>query len=88
MQRADVLDTAKVLVTKERADQHGNMENNFATIAEYWSTHLGFQVLPTDVGVMMALLKIARIKSNPRNADNYVDGCGYLACAGEIAVRE
>lgn len=88
MQRADVLDTAKVLVTKERADQHGNMENNFATIAEYWSTHLGFQVLPTDVGVMMALLKMARIKSNPRNADNYVDGCGYLACAGEIAVRE
>jgi hypothetical protein len=88
MQRADVLDTAKVLVTKERADQHGNMENNFATIAEYWSTHLGFQVLPTDVGVMMALLKMARIKSNPKNADNYVDGCGYLACAGEIAVRE
>lgn len=88
MQRAEVLDTAKVLVTKERADQHGNMENNFATIAEYWSTHLGFQVLPTDVGVMMALLKMARIKSNPRNADNYVDGCGYLACAGEIAVRE
>jgi len=88
MQRAEVLDTAKVLVTKERADQHGNMENNFATIAEYWSTHLGFQVLPTDVGVMMALLKMARIKSNPRNADNYIDGCGYLACAGEIAVRE
>lgn len=88
MQRADVLDTAKVLVTKERADQHGNMENNFATIAEYWSTHLGFQVLPTDVGVMMALLKMARIKSNPKNADNYIDGCGYLACAGEISVRE
>lgn len=88
MQRAEVLEAAKVLVTKDRADQHGNMENNFATIAEYWSTHLGFQVMPADVGIMMALLKIARMKSNVAYRDNYEDGCGYLACAGEIAIRE
>lgn len=86
--RADVLDAAKILVTKDRADQHGNMENNFATIAEYWSTHLGSEVKPSDVGIMMALLKIARMKSNVEYKDNYEDGCGYLACAGEIAIRE
>lgn len=88
MKRAEVLDAAKALVTKDRADQHGDMENNFTTIAEYWSTHLGFQVLPQDVGIMMALLKIARMKSNVVYKDNYEDGCGYLACAGEIAIRE
>ena len=87
MNRAEVLDTAKGYVTKDRAAQHGEMENNFATIAEYWSTHLGFQITPTDVGVMMALLKMARVKSNPKNDDNYVDGCGYLACAAEVAAK-
>ena len=88
MKRAEVLDTAKEYVTKDRANQHGDMENNFSTIAEYWSTHLGFQINAVDVGIMMMLLKAARMKSNPANADNYIDGCGYLACAGEIAARE
>jgi len=36
------------------------------------------------VGIMMALLKIARLKGNPYHQDNYVDGAGYLACAGEL----
>jgi hypothetical protein len=35
---------------------------------------------------MMTLFKLARIKSNPAHLDSYIDGCGYLACAGEIAV--
>lgn len=83
MKRVDCLDTAKAYVTKDRANDHGDMEDNFATIATYWSTHLGHKIEPQDVGVMMALLKMARIKSNPFHEDNYVDGAGYLACAAE-----
>ena len=41
MKRAEVLDTAKEYVTKDRAADHGNMEDNFTTIAKYWSNHLG-----------------------------------------------
>ena len=40
-----------------------------------------------DIGreaVMMTLLKAARIKSNPKHPDNWVDACGYMACGGEI----
>jgi len=85
MNRAEVLDTAKGYVTKDRASDHGDMENNFATIADYWSVHLDINVSVEDVAVMMALLKIARIKSNPIHEDNWVDGCGYLACGGELA---
>ena len=70
-------------VTKDRAADHGAMEDNFRTIARYWSIHLGMDITPGDVGVMMSLLKIARIKSNVSHEDNYVDGCGYLACAAE-----
>ena len=84
MKRAEILDTAKQYVTKDRASDYGDMENNFSTIAEYWSTHLGVEVYAADVAVMMTLLKLARIKSNPRHQDNWVDGCGYLACGGEL----
>ena len=83
MKRAEVLETAKQYVTKDRAADHGAMEDNFRTIASYWSVHLGIEVSPTDVGVMMSLLKIARVKSNVKHEDNYIDGCGYLACAAE-----
>jgi hypothetical protein len=84
MKRAEVLDTAKQYVTRDRAADHGDMEDNFRTIAEYWSVYLGVEVHPADVAVMMTLLKIARISSNPKHEDNWVDGCGYLACGGEI----
>jgi ribosomal protein L20 len=85
MKRPEILDTAKQYVTKDRAADHGDMENNFRTIAEYWSTHLGMAVTPDDVAVMMTLLKLARIKSNRKHLDNWIDGAGYLACGGEIA---
>jgi hypothetical protein len=60
------------------------MEDNFNTIGAYWSVHLGVKVDATDVAVMMNLLKVARIKSNPKHPDNWVDACGYMACGGEI----
>ena len=82
--RGQVLDTAKEYVTKDRAADHGNMEDNFSTIGKYWSVHLGVDVSATDVAVMMSLLKAARIKSNPTHPDNWVDACGYMACGGEI----
>lgn len=87
MYRRDILETATQYVTKDRAADHGNMEDNFRLIAEYWSLHLDCDVAADDVGVMMALLKVARMKGNPAHMDNYIDGCGYLACAGEIAHR-
>ena len=85
--RADILDTAKGYVTKDRAAVHGDMEDNFNTIGKYWSVHLGVDVSATDVAVMMNLLKVARIRSNELNMDNWEDACGYMACGGEIASK-
>jgi len=85
MNRSEILDAAKQAVTKDREATHGNMEDNFNTISNYWSIHLGIPITKNDVAVMMALLKAARIKSNPSHADNWVDGAGYFACGGEIA---
>lgn len=88
MGRAAVLDTAKDYVTRDRAADHGDMEDNFRTIASYWNTHLGIDFIePQDVAVMMTLLKIARIRQNEKHLDNWIDACGYMACGGEIVSK-
>ena len=93
MTRAEILDTAKQIVTTDRNARYGEPENNFAVIAEYWSTYLsqhnGGRVIlltPMDVATMMALFKIGRITTAGEfTADSYVDCAGYAAIAGEIA---
>ncbi len=84
MTRNEILTTAAQIVTKDRQATHGDAERNFGLIAAYWSAHLDHPVSATDVAVMMTLLKLARIRSNAAHADNWIDGCGYLACGGEI----
>ena len=87
--RGQVLDTAKEYVTKDRAADHGDMQDNFQRIADYWNTHLGLisYIKDTDVAVMMSLLKVARIHSNTKNPDNWIDACGYMSCGGELASK-
>ena len=85
MNRIDVLALAADCVTRDRAAQHGDAARNFGLIARYWTAHLGYPVTAQDVPVMMTLLKLARIKSGSGNADNWVDGCGYLALGGELS---
>jgi len=88
--RGDILDTAKQYVDTDRANEHGDMEDNFNMIADYWNIHLGLIefIKAEDVGVMMALLKIARTHSNSANPDNYIDAAGYMACSAELAVNK
>jgi len=85
MERAEILETAMQYVTEDRAASHGDMERNFDLIGRYWSLHLGVTVTSLDVGIMMSLLKVARMQGNPSHMDNYIDCAGYMACAGEIA---
>ena len=85
--RSEILDTAKEYVTKDRATEHGDMESNLTTIGELWGVYLERHVDPADVAVMMTLLKIARIKSNPSNSDSWIDGCGYMSCGGELSAK-
>jgi hypothetical protein len=88
MKRSEILDTAKQYVTVDRAATHGSAERNFGLIAAYWSAHLDTNVTAVDVSIMMTLFKLARAKGNPANSENFVDGCGYLACGGEIATEQ
>lgn len=85
--RAAILDAAKKIVTGDREKQYGKPEDNFGVIAEFWTTYTGHPISSEDVAIMMALLKIARIRSGNYKADSFVDGVGYLSLAAEIAGR-
>jgi hypothetical protein len=89
MKRADILATASEYVTIDRAATHGDAEDNFRRIADLWNAYLGVDdITSIDVAVMLALLKVARIRSNPTHADNWIDIAGYAACGGEIATGD
>jgi len=85
--RGGLLDRAKEIVTNDRQNTHGQPEDSFRRIADLWSGYLTVGVQEEDVAVMMALVKVARIMENPRHADNWIDGAGYFACGGEVALR-
>lgn len=58
--RTEILRKANVCVMEDRAADHGDMENNFKTISDLWSTFLDIDISPSQVGMLMCLLKIAR----------------------------
>lgn len=89
MNRQEILESAIQCVCTDREKQYGNPENSFAKIARLWSDYLGgINISEVDVAIMMTLLKIARIMGGRFKADSFVDACGYLACAGEIALKD
>ena len=89
MTREEILNKAKECVCGQREQDYGTPESNFQLIANLWNDYLGFvdhdyDITPTDVAMMMALLKIARIKNGGGTGDSFVDLAGYAACGGEI----
>lgn len=84
MNRANTLEKAKEIVCGHRENEYGSPEDNFKTIADFWSVYKGVEFTANDVAMMMALLKIARIRMGTATDDSYVDLAGYAACGSEI----
>ncbi len=86
MNREECLDEAKKNTTGQRQQDYGSPEDNFGRIAKLWSAYDGrVSFTAVDVAMMLALLKVARVKGSILHFDNYVDLAGYAACAAEIA---
>lgn len=83
--RMECLNTALELVTGDREASSGDPKENFADIAELWTTYKGVAFEAHDVAAMQILLKIARVKTSPVKADHWVDIAGYAACGGEVS---
>lgn len=85
--RSDILDAAKKCVCGKREQDYGTPESNFQLIANLWNAYLDDRddnISPTDVAMMMGLMKIARIRNGGGTGDSFVDLAGYAACGGEI----
>ena len=88
MNRAATLEAARQAVTVDRAATHGNLEENFASLAAIWSARLCQTVTPEQVAIMLIDLKTVRAWGNPAHADNWIDVAGYAACGAELAGKE
>lgn len=91
MKAAEIASRAAELVGGDRANQHGDKTANHEAIAAIWNGILyaaGKQSrVPLDahdVANLMEGLKIARRYTGTFNPDDYIDGAGYSAVAGEI----
>jgi hypothetical protein len=84
LMRETVLETARNVITVEREGQYGTPADNFGLIASFWTEYLDLEITAHDVSIMMALLKLARIRTGGFNLDNYIDTCGYVALGAEL----
>ena len=87
--RRDILRCAEKCVCGHREQDYGSPESNFQLIADLWNDYLkkersSIVVDAKDVAMLMALMKIARIKNGGGSGDSFVDLAGYAACGGEI----
>nr|DAP19075.1 MAG TPA: hypothetical protein [Caudoviricetes sp.] len=82
MTRPEILEKAAQCVCGHREQEYG-----FQVIADLWRSYKGVDFTATDVAMMMALLKIARIRGGNATEDSFVDLAGYAACGGEIATN-
>lgn len=88
MKRSETLRTAEAAVCGQREQDYGSPEDNFALIGLLWTAYLGTVVTAEDVvALLMALFKIARIKTGRGTEDSFVDLAGYAACGCEIATE-
>lgn len=79
MKRAEILEADRKCVCGEREREYGRPENNFALIGKLWEAYTGTRYSAKDVAMMLALLKVARIKTGVKG-DSFVDLAGYAAC--------
>ena len=84
MDRVEILEAARHLITEDRHHDHGDAHDTFHKIAVLWESYLDVPITVGDVALMMVLLKVARSQQNSKNFDNHVDIAGYAALAAEL----
>lgn len=74
----DNLDHVKDMLSGEKAEEYGNPRIMCQNIAKRW---FGCDNAEVDVAIMMAELKIERIKYDHSKEDSYLDAIAYLVMA-------
>jgi hypothetical protein len=87
MTREDILDTAKQLISGQRAKDYGDARDNFDRIAAGWNIiieNLDGPVTAKHVALMMDWVKTARLLETIDHEDSWIDKCGYSALGGSF----
>lgn len=91
--RRKILDEVAKCILKDRADTHGDAEDNFTDIAALLNIRLRRKLkeplTALDVASIGVLIKEARkiAVAGEINLDNWVDGAGYNGCGGGIVLK-
>lgn len=75
---ADNLIRVNDMLNGEKAEEYGNPRIMFQNISKRW---FGCDDAEVDVAIMMAELKIERIKHDHTKEDSYLDAIAYLTMA-------
>ena len=75
---ADNLVRVNDMLNGEKAEEYGNPRTMFQNISKQW---FGCDDAEVDVAIMMAELKIERIKYDHSKEDSYLDAIAYLVMA-------
>lgn len=75
---ADNLIHVNNMLTGEKAEEYGNPRTMFQNISKRW---FDCDNAETEVAIMMAELKIERIKHDRTKEDSYLDAIAYLVMA-------
>lgn len=75
---ADNLIHVNNMLTGEKAEEYGNPRTMFQNISKRWFDCDNAEV---EVAIMMAELKVERIKHDRTKEDSYMDAIAYLAMA-------
>jgi hypothetical protein len=95
--RSSALREAEDLITGDRNNQYGPPTQDFDRTAKllnalgYRRLDAGYEVhdiLPSDVALIIAQVKVSRLMHSRNKRDSWVDLAGYAACGYECAEEE
>jgi len=82
-----------LVAIEDRQANYGSPDKNFQDISNLWNAYLKgtgkldkeHGISPSDVAVMMVLLKTARLMATPEHRDSWVDIAGYAECGAAVS---
>lgn len=87
----EVITGAAGIINADRKDDYGDALDSFKSIAGLWNAYLRArgilikELFPSDVAMLMDLLKTSRFATGGYKADSFVDKVGYSALGGALA---
>ena len=89
MNRADILNRARIIVTQDREQTHGDAAKGFEALGTLWSVTAGVPLDAWQVALMLAQLKQSRIiHGDHTEADHWIDIAGYASLGFEVAQND